>query len=320
MIIFGQGAIRCHPYVLEEIAATRDPDAPAASRRFDAALWGHVGFLASIAARSLWLSLTGARLCAVPGAEELRPYLRNLTRLSAGFALAVDVAMLFLGGSLKRKEKISARLGDILSQLYLASCVIKRYHDEGAQQADLPFAEWALQDCEQKMQDAFFGLFENFPVRPAAWLLRAVVFPYGRTFRAPSDHLGHRVARLLMEPSFTRDRLTAGMFLFKHESDPVGRLEVALDMIAPAETIDAKIRAAVKSGVVKGLTAQVQARAALAAGVIDAQELDLLDRYETVRRACIMVDDFPQDVGRNAEAAPANVVPLQDAIAARKSA
>jgi acyl-CoA dehydrogenase len=320
MIIFGQGAIRCHPYVLEEIAATREADAQAASRRFDAALWGHVGFLAANAARSLWLSLTGARFAAVPGAEELRPYLRNLTRLSAGFALAADLAMLFLGGSLKRKEKISARLGDILSQLYLASCVVKRYHDEGAQQMDLSFAEWALQDCEQKMQEAFFGLFENFPVRPAAWLLRAVLFPYGRTFRAPSDQLGQRVARLLMEPSFARDRLTAGMFLLRHESDPVGRLDVALDMVAPAEAVDAKIRAAVKSGSVAGLTQQEQARAALDAGVIDAQALDVLTRYEAVRRACIMVDDFPHDIGRSVAAAPVNVVPFQDAVAARRSA
>jgi acyl-CoA dehydrogenase len=320
MIIFGQGAIRCHPYVLEEIAATRDADAQAASRRFDAALWGHVAVLASNAARSFWLSLTGARFAAVPGAEEIRPHLRRLTRLCAGFAVAADLAMLFLGGDLKRKEKISARLGDILSQLYLASCVIKRYHDEGGQQMDLPFVDWALQDCQQKIQEGFFGLFENFPVRPAAWLLRALVFPYGRTFRAPSDHLGHRVARLLMEPSFTRDRLTAGMFLFKHESDPVGRLDVALDMVASAEAVEAKIRAGLKAGSVKGLTAQEQARAALDAGVIDAQELDVLNGYDAVRRACIMVDDFPHDIGRGAAAAPANVVPFEDAVAVRKSA
>jgi acyl-CoA dehydrogenase len=256
----------------------------------------------------------------VPGPEELRPYLRNLTRLSAGFALASDLAMLFLGGDLKRKEKISARLGDILSQLYLASCVVKRYHDEGEQQVDLPLLEWALQDCEHKIQDAFFGLFANFPVRPAAWLLRAVVFPYGRTFAAPSDHLGHRVARLLMEPSFARDRLTGGMFLHKDESDPVGRLEVALDLIAPAEAVDAKIRSAVKSGVVQGLTAAAQAQAALDAGVIGRDEFELLGRYESVRKACIMVDDFPHDIGRNLAAAPANVVPFQDAVAARRSA
>jgi acyl-CoA dehydrogenase len=320
MIIFGQGAIRCHPYVLEEIAASREPDPAQASRRFDAALWGHVGFLTSNAARSLWLALTGARFAAVPGPEEIRPGLRRLTRLAAGFALAADAAMLFLGGDLKRKEKISARLGDILSQLYLASCVVKRYCDEGAQQTDLALADWALHDCEHRIQEAFFGLFANFPVRPAAWLLRALVFPYGRTFDAPSDRLGHRVARLLMEPSFARDRLTAGMFLLKDEADPVGRLEIALELVGAAEAVDAKIRAAVKSGMAKGMTAQAQAQAALAAGVVTREELDTLARYDAVRRACIMVDDFPHDIGRNVAGAPANVVPFQEAVAARRSA
>jgi acyl-CoA dehydrogenase len=320
MIIFGQGAIRCHPYVLEEIAATRDQDPAAASRRFDAALWGHVGFLVSNAARSLWLALTGARFASVSGPEELRPRLRSLTRLSAGFALAADVAMLFLGGDLKRKEKISARLGDVLSQLYLASCVVKRYHDEGSQQSDLTLAEWALRDCEHKIQEAFFGLFANFPVRPVAWLLRALVFPYGRTFNAPSDRLGHRVARLLMEPSFARDRLTAGIFLLKDEAEPVGRLEVALELLDAAEAVDAKIRGAVKSGAVKAMTAQGRAQAALEAGMITREEFDALARYEAVRRACIMVDDFPRDIGRNVAGAPANVVPFQEAVAARRSA
>jgi acyl-CoA dehydrogenase len=230
------------------------------------------------------------------------------------------MAMLFLGGDLKRKEKISARLGDILSQLYLASCVAKRYHDEGAQQTDLAFAEWALRDCEHKIQEAFFGLFANFPVRPVAWLLRALVFPYGRSFDAPSDRLGHRVARLLMEPSFARDRLTAGIFLVKDEADPVGRLEVALDLLGAAEAVDAKIRAAVKSGAVKGMTAQAQAQAALEAGVVTREELDTLARYDAVRRACIMVDDFPQDIGRSVASVAANVVPFQDAVAARRSA
>jgi acyl-CoA dehydrogenase len=228
--------------------------------------------------------------------------------------------MLFLGGDLKRKEKISARLGDVLSQLYLASCVVKRYHDEGSQQSDLTLAEWALRDCEHKIQEAFFGLFANFPVRPVAWLLRALVFPYGRTFNAPSDRLGHRVARLLMEPSFARDRLTAGIFLLKDEAEPVGRLEVALELLDAAEAVDAKIRGAVKSGAVKAMTAQGRAQAALEAGMITREEFDALARYEAVRRACIMVDDFPRDIGRNVAGAPANVVPFQEAVAARRSA
>ncbi len=196
MIIFGQGAIRCHPYVLKEIAATQEPDPVVASRAFDEALWGHVGFLAGSKARALWLGLTGARLVSVPGPAELRRHLRQLTRLSAAFAVAADFAMLFLGGDLKRREKISARLGDVLSQLYLGSCVVKRYQDEGAPPTDAPFAQWALDDCVHQAQEAFFGLFENFPVRWAARALRLITFPLGRSYAPPSDRLGHRVAGL----------------------------------------------------------------------------------------------------------------------------
>jgi acyl-CoA dehydrogenase len=320
MIIFGQGAIRCHPYVLKEIAATKEPDAAAASRAFDDALWGHFSYLVSNAARSLWLSVTGAFFHPAPGAPGTRGHFRRLTRLCAGFALAADVAMLFLGGDLKRREKISARLGDILSLLYLASCTLKRWHDEGRQQTDLPFVQWAVQDAEYRIQEAFYGLFQNLPARPAGWLLRLLVFPYGRTFRAPDDRLGHRVSRLLMEHSPARDRLTAGMFIHRHESDPVGRLELALERVAEAEEIEAKVRAAVKFGAVHGITAGERNAAAVEVRVITAAEAQTLKSYDELRRACIMVDDFPPDVGRHAAAEPVSVDDFQQALMARKTA
>jgi acyl-CoA dehydrogenase len=319
MIIFGQGAIRCHPYVLAEIAATRDPDRAAASVAFDAALWGHVGFVVSNAARALWLGLTGAAFASVAGPAELRPHLRRLTRLSASFAVAADLAMLFLGGDLKRREKVSARLGDILSQLYLASCVVKRYQDDGAQQTDLPFVDWGLRDSEHRAQEAFFGLFENFPVRWAAFALRALAFPLGRSYAPPSDRLGHRVAALMLEASPTRDRLTGGIYLHRHESDPVGRLELALELIPAAEAADAKVRGAMKSGVIEGLTAEARVQAALEAKVISPDEAATWTRYNALRRACIMVDDFPHDFGRQPASEPVRVTPIQDALQ-RKSA
>ena len=305
LIIFGQGAIRCHPYVLKEIAATKEPDALAASHAFDRAFWGHVAFVVSNTARSLWLALTGARLFGVPGAPETRGHFRRLTRFSAGLALASDVAMLFLGGDLKRREKISARLGDILSYLYLASCTLKRWHDDGRQQTDLPFVHWAVEDAEHRIQEAFYGLFQNFPSRPVAWLLRLLVFPYGKTFSAPDDRLGHRVSRLLMEDSPARDRLTAGMFIHRSEADAVGRLELALQRVAAAEEIESKVRAAVKSGAAEGFTAAERIAAAVRAGAITAAEADALARYNELRRACIMVDDFPPDIGRHVASEPA---------------
>jgi acyl-CoA dehydrogenase len=320
MIIFGQGAIRCHPYVLKEIAATREPDAAAASRTFDAALWGHFSYLLSNAARSLWLGLTGAVFSPVPGAPETRGHLRRLTRFCAGFALAADVAMLLLGGDLKRREKISARLGDILSHLYLASCTLKRWHDDGRQHTDLPFMQWATQDAEYRIQEAFYGVFQNLLPRPAGWLLRALVFPYGRTFSAPDDRLGHRVSRLLMEHSPARDRLTTGMFIHRHETDPVGRLELALERVADAERIEGKVRAAVKNGAVHGLTAGERIAAAVEVGAITAAEAQSLEGYDELRRACIAVDDFPPDVGRHTAAEPVSVDDFRQALMARKTA
>ncbi len=300
LIIFGQGAIRCHPFVLREIAATANPDRTAGAAEFDRALCGHVGFLASNAMRALWLGLTAARLTPVPGPSALQPRLRQLTRLSAAFAFAADLAMLFLGGALKRREKISARLGDVLSQLYLASCVVKRYADDGAQQTDLPFALWALDDSIHRAQEAMFGLFENFPVRWAAGLMRLVTFPLGRAYSPPSDRTGHRVAALMLEKSPARDRLTGGIYLRAEQSDPVGRLELALDLVNEAETIDARVRAASKAGVVHGRSAQDRLESTRALGLVDANEAEIWTRYDALRRACIMVDDFAHDVGRHA--------------------
>ncbi len=274
----------------------------------------------SNAARSLWLALTGARLSPAPGAPETRSHFRNLSRLSAGFALAADVAMLFLGGDLKRREKISGRLGDILSHLYLASCVLKRWHDDGRQQTDLPLLQWAVQDAQHRIQEAFYGLFQNFPctsrglgVAPARVSIRA-----GRCARR-TMRLGHRVARLLMEDSPARDRLTAGMFVHRDEADPVGRLELALQHVAEAEQIEAKVRAAVRSGAARGFTAGERIAAAVQVGAVTMAEADTLKSYDELRRACIMVDDFPLDVGRHAAAEPVGQSEVfQDALVARR--
>ena len=215
LIIFGQGAIRCHPYLLKEIAATRDPDREAASIAFDAALFGHVRFTLSNLARTLVMGLTGSHFVRVPDnvAPETRRYYQQLTRFSAALAFLADVSMGTLGGALKRKEKLSARLGDILSLMYLCSATLRRYEAEGRQAADAPLMHWAIWDAMFKAQGAFEGVISNFPNRVIATLARRIVFPLGRPYVVPSDHLGHQVASLLIEPSATRDRLTAGMFI-----------------------------------------------------------------------------------------------------------
>ncbi|MSQ60329.1 MAG: acyl-CoA dehydrogenase [Betaproteobacteria bacterium] len=298
MIIFGQGAIRAHPYVLKEIDAAGYADETTGARLFDQALWSHGAFLAGNAARSLFLGLGGARLKPVPGSRDLKRHFQNLSRICAGFAFMADLSMLALGGALKRREKLSGRLGDMLSYMYLGSAVLKRFEDEGQQQTDLPFARWALEECCYRAQEAAYGVFDNFPNRVIAALMKRVAFPFGRRFKAPSDDLGQRVTRLIMQASPARERLTADVYFASSEADPVGRLELALGAVAAAEAVEAKARS--KGKVHRAMPASMseQVDVALSANTISAEEAQLWRRYEQLRKACIMVDDFPQDVGR----------------------
>ena len=236
--------------MLKEIAATREPDREKASIAFDAALFGHLRFALSNLARTFVMGLTGSHFVGVPAdvAPETRRYYQQLTRFSAALAFLADVSMGTLGGALKRKEKLSARLGDILSLMYLCSATLRRYEAEGRQQADAPLMHWAIWDAMFKAQNAFEGVISNFPNRFIAAVMRRVVFPLGRPYVVPSDKLGHEVARLLIEPSAARDRLTAGVYLSDAADNPVAQIERALTATVAAEPIEAKLRAAVKDG------------------------------------------------------------------------
>ena len=293
MIIFGQGAIRGHPYVLREIAAVAEPDRTLALKAFDDAFFGHVAFIASNQARALWMGLTRARFVRAPEGVHTHRYYQSLTRLSSAFAYAADVAMFVLGGALKRRERLSARLGDILSELYLASSALKRFEDDGRPEEDAALLHWSVQDALARAEDAFYGLFQNLPGRFIPGVLRVVLFPWGREFGPPQDSLGHRVCDLMLNPGPARDRLTAGMFISTQAHDAVAILEAAFAAAVAAEPIEQKIRAAAKSG-----GEALDARQALAQGVISANEAALAERARELRRKAIMVDDFPRDLGR----------------------
>ncbi len=303
MIIFGQGAIRGHPWVLKEIEATRETDHGKAVRALDQAFFGHMAFTLSNVARVLWMGLTGGRLTAVPGAPELRHYYQQLTRLSSGFALTADVAMFLCGGTLKRRERLSARLGDVLSQLYLASAVLKRYEDDGRPQEDLPLVRWGLLDCLNRIEESFYSIFENLPWPVAAWLLRGLIFPvvmpYGREFAPPRDPLGHAVVRLMMTPGPSRDRLTRGVFISRDENDAVRALEMALEAVIAVEPIEAKLHKARQEGRIARRYADQVAAEGLNNGIITEAEFKLVQRAAELRRKAIMVDDFPRDFGKS---------------------
>lgn len=299
MIIYGQGAIRCHPYVLPEMLAASHPDEEQALKAFDKAMFSHVGFAISNLVRSFWLGLTGARFATSPFKDQTKGYYQQLTRLSANLAFLSDMAMGTLGGELKRKERVSARLGDVLSQLYLASSALKRFQDEGRQQADLPLLHWALQDAMFKAQEAIDELLRNFPNRWIGLALRVIVLPLGRDLKRPSDKLDQQVARLLQTPSATRDRLAEGQYLTREEGNPFGLLEQALDDVLAAEPLFEKICKA--DGRKRPFTQLDKvADEGLALGVINPAEADLLRRAEQSRLRTINVDDFdPIDLVAN---------------------
>jgi acyl-CoA dehydrogenase len=205
--------------------------------------------------------------------------------------------MLMLGGSLKRRERISARLGDVLSQLYLSSATLKRFEDEGRQVEDLPLLHWSLQDSLHKIQIALDGVLQNFPSRFAAVLLRVLIFPLGKSLAPPSDKIGHEVASLLLQPGPGRDRLTAGMFIPTDENDAVGALEAALDSTLKCEWLHAKIESARKTGKVSSPDEGVRILEAREKSIISASQAELLERDYALRRKVIMVDDFsPEEV------------------------
>jgi acyl-CoA dehydrogenase len=302
LIIFGQGAVRCHPFVLKEMTAARNPDRKQGVDDFDSALFGHIGFTISNAVRSLIMALTFARFSPVPDRGPTRRYYQHIERFSAGFAFAVDVAMLTLGGYLKKKENLSARLGDVLSSMYLASMVLKHHNNQGSPAADLPIVEWACRDLMYKAQEQLHGFLRNFPNRLIAAVMRFLIFPRGRTYFAPQDRLGRKVAELVLTPSESRDRLGRFIYTTVEPSNPLGLLQEALVLSQTAEPIEKRLRVeGVKTGKVTALDLPSQIQQALAAGIISETEAVTLRDYDRRVMELIAVDDFaPHELGAEA--------------------
>jgi acyl-CoA dehydrogenase len=214
--------------------------------------------------------------------------------MSAGFAVCADAAMMTLGGSLKRKERLSSRLGDVLSELYLTSAILKRFEDQGRQEADLPLVRWASEDALYRMQESMRALLLNLPFRPLAWLLRLVIFPTGLPYSEPSDRLGHQAARILLEPSHARNRLTQGVFLSTNPESTEGRLDQALQTISEAAPIERTVREARRAGQIRADSSQGLIKAALGLQLITEADQQLLERAEQLRTEVIQVDAFDQ--------------------------
>lgn len=291
MMIYGQGAMRCHPFVLKELFAANNPDEKEGLAQFDKALFAHVGFAISNFSRSLWFSMTGARLAGSPFMDETSQYYRAMQRYSSNMAFLSDVAMGVLGGELKRRERISARLGDLLSYLYLGSCVLKRFDDEGRRPEDLPFVHWAMQDTLHKLEVSLEELLNNFP---NVWLgkaLKLVIMPFGKHFTKPSDKLDHQIATILQTPCDARTRLGKGQFLSRKPGMLMGDLEQTLENVIAAEPLYIKICKAAKERYPFTNLDKI-ADKGLELGVINEQQAELLRETELGRLRTINVDDF----------------------------
>jgi len=313
LIIFGQGAVRCHPWVLKEMTAARDTDRQRGLADFDRALMGHIGYTVSNAVRSMLRALTLSRIVKAPVTGPTARYYEHINRFSASFAFATDVAMLSLGGYLKKKENLSARLGDVLSCMYLASMVLKHYETQGRREEDLPLVEYACRMLLYKAQEQLHSFLRNFPVRWLAGFMRLFIFPRGLTYFAPGDRLGRRVAELVTQPSESRERLCGGIYTTLEPTNHLGLVQEAMVLTVAAEPLLKKIRVeGEKTGRVTALDLPGQIREAEAVGILTAQEAAQLREYDRKVMDIVHVDDFdPAELAAGEVPAPKAVPKAQ---------
>ncbi len=292
LMIFGQGATRCHPYVFDEMEAAADSDQERGLARFDQLLLKHMGYTAGNFLRTLAYGLTGARLAAKPVAGDTAHYYQQLARMSSALAFTADIAMLVLGGALKRKELISARLGDVLSELYIASAILKRFEGEGRQQSDLPLVHFGVQRSLQRMGAAFDAFYQNFAPRPLAWLLKLITFPLGIRYRAPDDQLIASVCTLMMTPGVARERMSY-LCHCGDELDNTGLMDAAFNAMFSAQKLEQLlVRAQAQGELPKRVPLEQLIDAAESQGILSAEQAKTLRDADRLRSAAIQVDSF----------------------------
>jgi acyl-CoA dehydrogenase len=291
LMIFGQGAIRSHPWVLKEIEALQTKNV----RAFDRAFWGHVGLVFRNSVRMKLLGLTRGHLASAPVSGPTAKYYRKLAWVSATFSFWADMSMAFLGGDLKRKEKLTGRFADIFSWMYLSSAVLRRYEAEGRLSEDLPFVDWSMQYAFTEIQRAFEGVFANLRIPGFSFLLRTLVASLVRVSRfstQPSDALSHRLAVAIQTPGEQRDRITPGIFHPDRETHPRAQLERAMLLSLEADDVVKKIKKAVRAGDLKKAPVSELITSARDAGIINSDEANLIAEAERVRWETIQVDSF----------------------------
>ncbi len=297
MMIFGQGAVRCHPLIYQEIQTLSMEDKDKALTQFDEFIFKHMGYIMRNKVSSFWLGLTCAKFLKTPGDSHTKSYYQAIERLSAGFAFATDYAIIVLGGSLKRKERISGRFADAISNLYLCSAVLKQFQDQGCPEDDLPLMHWACQHTIFQAQQALVEVLRILPFKPIAWCLnRVIIFPLGKPYRSPEDKLIHQIASILLHDTKARDRLTQGIYINEIEDDTTGRIECAFKAVLAAMPVEKKIRLAQKNKTLPKGMDDALLKMAVDKKIINKKERALIDEAERMRSLAIKVDDFPGKV------------------------
>jgi len=298
LIIFGQGAIRAHPYLMPEILALGNPDEERGIEVFHDVFWRHLRHAGLNALRAIGRAWTGGLLAPAPASGPVAVHYRRLGRYAAGFALLADATLAQLGGGLKRREMISARLGDILSELYLLSAVLKRWEDEGRKHDDLPLVRWCMERGYASIEHSMDQVLRNLPVKVLSWGLRAAILPV-RLAKGPGDALTRECAELLLKPSPTHARLAADLQR-EPGDDPLGLLTRAFALADAVQPLRDRLR---QSNVRDWRQAHQRG------AITDAQAAQLEAAEATVLRV-LQVDDFaPQELTPDApmpqDAAPA---------------
>ena len=297
MIIFGQGAIRCHPYILKEMLAAGDEDKQRGLRDFDRALTSHIGFSTSNAVRSFVLGISNGWLSHSPASGPTARYYRRLNRLSALFAFASDLTLLSLGGKFKFKERLSGRLADALSHLYMASATLKHFRDNDEAAEERPLMEWAVQDSLYQTEEALMGVIRNFPSAPLGLLLRVLGFPLGRRYQRPDDQLGRKAARVLMSDNEARRRLTSAVHVGENPEHGIAALADAFEKVLKAEPAVTAVANALGKVITPHNHEKVIAEA-LQAGVITEEQATAIRQAEQASERVIAVDDFTPEALR----------------------
>jgi acyl-CoA dehydrogenase len=292
LIIFGQGAIRSHPWLLKEMNAASGKGDGDSRREFDNALFSHAGYTVSNAVRSLMLALSGGFATSSPVRGPTAHYFRKLTRMSAAFALVSDTVLLTLGGKFKFREMLSGRLADALIHLYLCSAMLKRFEDDGRPSADLPLLRWGMDDSLYTIQESLLGVLQNFPVPVLGRLVRILTFPLGRSFTRPLDRTGKQIAKLLLTENPSRDRLTAGIYV-SDANDASGRVNTAFQLVLDSADAEQAIRTALKHTVSVDNYVELVKRA-VESGVITEEQATRVRLAQEASARVIAVDDFPR--------------------------